>query len=128
MLALLALLLAFQADPEPSTAPDAKAVFQKRQEDLITLAGALGGLHRLNQLCPGYGRISIFRDRMKEIIDGERPPRDTREQMIANFNTGYRRMTRLHFTCSAQAEADFKSEAIAAYSVSERLSAPLLVR
>lgn len=122
MIAALALLLAAQ---DVSTAPDAKSVFESRQTDLQILARHLGGLHRLNQICPSYGRVSIFRDRMREIIDGEKPPRETREGMISRFNDGYREMTRLHYSCDYNAESDFRSEALNALSVSERLSGPL---
>lgn len=127
---LAALLLVAQPVPEPTEplAPEALLVFQSREQDLVTLAGQLGRLHRLNQICPGYGSITVFRDRMKDVIDGERPRRETREGMISNFNQGYRDMTEAHFACSAQAEADFRNEAIIALSLSERLSAPLPLR
>ncbi|GGY50082.1 TIGR02301 family protein [Parvularcula lutaonensis] len=122
MIALLAALALAQAEP---IAPEAKDVFEQRQGDLIALAGKLGGLHRLSQVCASYGNIAVFRDRMKELIDGERPPRDTREAMIAQFNASYRTMSGAHFTCSRRAETDFRREASDALRISERLSASL---
>lgn len=125
MIGLLATLMLLQATP---LAPEAKDVFEARQEDLILLAGRLGGLHRLSQVCAGYGNIAIFRERMKEIIDGESPPRATRESMIDAFNDRYRSMSGSHFTCSRAAEADFREEALAALSLTQRLSGPIVSR
>lgn len=122
---IAAILLLLVQDLPVSNAPEAKAVFEARQNDLVELSARLGGLHRLNQLCPGYGRVSVFRDRMQEIIDGERPPRETRDAMVENFNGGFRRMANRHLTCSFDAEQDFQVEAMSALSITERLAAPL---
>jgi uncharacterized protein (TIGR02301 family) len=123
MLKLLAIALLLQT--APSTAPNASEVFERRQEDLVLLAARLGSLHRLNQVCPGYGSITVFRDRMKEMVDAERPPRMTREAMIAGFNDSYRQMSSRHLTCSPAAEDDFSRAALSALSITERLSRPL---
>jgi uncharacterized protein (TIGR02301 family) len=123
MIALLAAL--FLQQTPPSTAPHASEVFERRQEDLVLLAARLGSLHRLNQVCPSYGSITIFRDRMKEVVEVERPPRMTREAMIASFNDGYRGMTDRHMVCSPAAEEDFSRAALSALSITERLSRPL---
>lgn len=109
-------------------APEALEVFESRETDLITLSSQLGRLHRLNQVCPSSGNITVYRERMKEIIDGERPRRETRESMIAHFNQGYRDMTELHFTCSNRAEADFRNQAMRALWISERLASPFFLR
>ncbi|MCQ8184813.1 TIGR02301 family protein [Parvularcula maris] len=124
MIALLAALFLAQ-QPPVSDAPAAADVYGRRQQDLILLAARLGSLHRLNQVCPSYGQITVFRDRMMEVVDVERPPRDTKEAMIAGFNDGYRQMTERHMTCSLEAEEDFTRAALSALSISDRLAAPL---
>ena len=121
----LLVALLFFAQPVEPPAPEALDVFKSREEDLASLAGQLGRLHRLHQLCPSSGSSTIFRDRMKDIIDGERPRRETREAMIATFNQGYRDMTKVHFACSSRAEADFQKQAVIALGLSDRLAADL---
>ncbi|MEM1380543.1 MAG: TIGR02301 family protein [Pseudomonadota bacterium] len=118
--AALLFLAAAQAD-----VPEARDAFRARQDDLILLAGSLGTLHRLNQVCPGYGNVAVFRDRMQEVVNGERPIRATREAMIEAFNGGYNAAAQQHVTCGRAAETDLRQEALNALSLVERLSAEM---
>lgn len=123
---ILALAAAFSLQVQTSDAPEAAAVFEARQDDLITLASKLGMLHRLNQVCPEqYGSSTIYRDHMIDIIEGESPPRTTREAMIGAFNQSFRQISVIHSTCSRAAEADYRREAMATLTIAERLFAPL---
>ena len=127
MKALLVTLLAATAMQNGSSdAPEAAAVFEARQDDLISLAGKLGMLHRLNQLCPEqYQSSTVYRDHMIDIIEGESPPRLTRESMINAFNQSFRQISAIHRTCSRRAEDDFRREALATLTITDRLYAPL---
>jgi len=102
--------------------PEAKDHFRERQDDLILLAAKLGSLHRLSQVCPSYGNVAVFRDRMREVVQGERPIRATREAMIEAFNQQYTATAERHFACGTDAKTAFRSEAVETLAVSDRLS------
>lgn len=122
MIAAWAASLMLAALAAADTPPEARRLFETRQTDLVLLADRLGGLHRLNQVCPDYGNITVFRDSMRAVIEGERPVRTTREAMIKAFNEAYADMANRHGTCSADAEAAFRREARAAAAIVDRLS------
>lgn len=126
MITVLPLLLLLQGPGAESRAPDAREVFEERQDDLIFLAGKLGGLHRLSQLCEGEG-AGVFRIRMQELLELEKPPRDTRAAMIAQFNHNYRQMAELHLFCGNEAIEDMAGEATVALSITDRISGPLRI-
>lgn len=111
------LIAAWQAD-----VPEAADAFRGRQDDLVLLAGKLGSLHRLNQVCPSYGSLTVFRDRMQDVVEGERPIRATREAMIEAFNLAYNETARLHAACGSEASAAMRRDALEALAVTERLS------
>ncbi|MEM9837807.1 MAG: TIGR02301 family protein [Pseudomonadota bacterium] len=110
-------LAAAQAD-----VPEAADAFRSRQDDLVLLARKLGSLHRLNQVCPSYDSMTLFRDRMQEVVEGEKPIRATREAMIEAFNLSYNETARLYAACSSDAGAAMRREALEALAVTERLS------
>lgn len=103
--------------------PDAREYFLRRQTEMVTLAGHLGALHRLHQLC-GNGSSDKFRDHMREIIPLESPLEGTRLDMISAFNEGYRGMSDLHLSCGPEAESDYRRRANQALQATNRLSSP----
>lgn len=117
MIAVLLLSLVLAQEP-----PEASELFKQRQEDLVAMAGRLGSLHRLSQVCGGYRDMTLFRDNMLAIVEGERPHAATREAMIKAFNTRYSETADLHSSCSRDAEYALREEALAALAITERLS------
>lgn len=102
--------------------PEAKDHFTARQADLVQLAAKLGSLHRLSQVCPSYGNVAVFRDRMREVVEGERPLRATREAMIEAFNQQYTATSERHFACGSDAQASFRNQAVDTLAITERLA------
>lgn len=121
--ALAAALLA--ALPASAVAqPEAAAVFEDRQADLVALAEHLGGLHRLRQVCHPEEEPDLFRRRLMTIIPLEEPKGTTRLDMISGFNAGYRAAAGAHVICGREARKAYAAEAEAALAVTERLYAP----
>ncbi|MEO0700088.1 MAG: TIGR02301 family protein [Pseudomonadota bacterium] len=108
--------------------PEAHSHFASRQGDLILLAQHLGTLHRLAQVCPQTREGDLYRERMKQVIEGESPPRFTREAMIGAFNRGFRNASAEYYSCSRRAQQRLKNESFDALNVTERLYAPLRLR
>ena len=104
--------------------PEAGTVFAQRQADLVALAGHLGGLHRLRQVCHPEEDPDRYRDRLMAIIPVEVPKGSTRLDMIAAFNAGYRAKASEHAICGREARSATSAEAEAALIVTERLYAP----
>lgn len=125
--ALAALLLAALLPAGAARAqavPEAAERFEARQRDLVALAGKLGQLHRLRQVCYPRSDPDLFRERLLTLIPLEAPPGGTRLDMVDAFNAGYREAAALHLTCSGAARADYQREAELALAVTERLYAP----
>lgn len=126
---LLAAMIAAQSiTGELMGPPEAKSYFASRQGDLILLAQHLGTLHRLAHVCPKNREGDLYRERMKQIIDGESPPRFTREAMIGAFNRGFRSASSEYYSCSRKAQQRLRNESFDAINVTERLYAPLRIR
>lgn len=104
--------------------PEAKAAFEARQRDLVALAGHLGALHRLRQVCYVAENPDLFRARMMTLVPLEMPMGGTRLDMISAFNAGYRSASSLHTICGREARAAYAAEAERALAVTERLYAP----
>ena len=118
MIAAALLALALQAG-----VPEASDVFRQRQDDLILLSRKLGTLHRLDQVCPGGREAGVFRDRMQDVVEGERPIRATREAMIDAFNLAYNETALVHAACGGEAMGTLRREVTEALRLIERLSA-----
>ena len=122
---MIAAALLFMLSVQANDLPDAREHFEARQQDLIYLARKLGGLHRLNQLCPTSADPYEFRRRVRSLIEGERPFRATREAMIEAFNLEYQEASSRYFRCDRDTEAAIQREAYEALAVTERLSASM---
>ena len=120
LLIVFALLLTTSAQAQPEAAD----AFGTRQADLVALAGHLGGLHRLRQVCHPEEEPDMFRRRLMAIIPLEVPKGSTRLDMISGFNAGYRAAASAHVICGREARAAYAAEAEAALAVTERLYAP----
>ena len=125
LLGLLCISQAFAPSAAQFGVPDAQEHFNARQGDLIQLSESLGALHRLSQVCGRYGEGDLYRERMKQVVEGESPPRFTREAMIGAFNRSFRQTSARHLACGRAAEQSFREEAYAALQVNNRLYAPL---
>ena len=121
--ASLTACLAAPAAAQPRV-PEAKETFEARQRDLVTLAGHLGTLHRLRQVCFVEQNPDLFRLRMMTLVPLEMPVGATRLDMISAFNAGYRGASSLHAICGREARAAYAQEAERALVVTERLYAP----
>lgn len=72
-------------------------------EKLTRLAEILGAVHYLRELC-GSNDGQLWRDRMREIMDGEGTSARRRQALTRSFNNGYRSYSRTYQTCTATAE------------------------
>lgn len=72
-------------------------------EKLSRLAEILGAVHYLRELC-GSNDGQMWRDRMREIIDGEGSSASRRAKLTKSFNNGYRGYSRTYQTCSPTAQ------------------------
>ena len=124
MIALLAAAsLCGPAAAQPRV-PEAAEAFAQRQADLVALAGMLGELHRLRQVCYVEEGPDLFRQRMMSIVPLEMPMGATRLDMISAFNAGYRAASSQHAICGREARAAYSRTAERALVVTERLYAP----
>ena len=125
---LLALFLAASAlsaaPPAVAQPMDAQQSFEGRQHDLVTLAGHLGTLHRLQQVCGGGYDTNRYRNRIQQVIRAEEPMGATRLDMIAAFNSAYRNSSRQFLACDAITQDLQVEEARKALRIVDRLYAP----
>jgi len=103
---------------------EASEAFEQRQRDLVSLAGYLGQLHRLHQVCGDPYNSNLFRNRMKEVVPLESPMGSTRLDMIAAFNEGYREASALYSACDDEVQSIYEKTAERALVVTDRLYAP----
>ena len=123
VLAAAAALCVAPASAQPRV-PEAAEAFAERQRDLVALAGHLGTLHRLRQVCYVEENPDLFRLRMMTLVPLEMPMGATRLDMISAFNAGYRQASARHAICGREARAAYAREAERALVVTERLYAP----
>ena len=72
-------------------------------EKLLRLAEILGAVHYLRELCSA-NEGSLWRDRMKELIDAEGSSALRRARLTRSFNQGYRSYSRTYITCTPSAQ------------------------
>ncbi len=100
-----ALLVAFVVGgnllADPLRAQDADT---KPYDDKLTrLAEVLGAVHFLRELC-GSSDGQLWRERMREILDGEGYTDLRRAKLTRSFNSGYRSYSRTYQTCTPTAQ------------------------
>ena len=76
----------------------------KPYDDKLTrLAEVLGAVHYLRELC-GSTDGQLWRERMREILDGEGSTALRRAKLTRSFNSGYRSYSRTYQTCTPAAQ------------------------
>ena len=96
-----AILLGGSLLAQPLRAQDAEP---KPYDDKLTrLAEVLGAVHYLRELC-GSNEGQLWRDRMRELLDGEGYTDLRRAKLTRSFNSGYRSYSRTYQTCTPTAQ------------------------
>ena len=72
-------------------------------ERLMRLSEILGAVHYLRELC-GANDGSLWRDRMREIMEGEGSTALRRAKLTRSFNNGYRSYGRTYQSCTPSAQ------------------------
>lgn len=99
--------------------------YQRRHADLAALSAIFGELHHIRRTCEPRFEGDVWRERMKKLIDLEDPQASLREQMVANFNQGYRRAQQRFSRCDRRARDYAAARAAQGDVIVERLTAPL---
>ena len=99
--ATLTLVLLAGVHPAPVLA---QLVDVKPYDDKLNrLAEVLGAVHYLRELC-GATDGQIWRERMREILDGEGSTALRRAKLTRSFNSGYRSYSRTYQICTPTAQ------------------------
>lgn len=99
--------------------------YQRRHADLIALSAIFGELHYIRRTCEPRYEADAWRERMKKLIDLEQPQDSEREEMVSNFNAGYRRVLDRFPVCNARARDYAAARAAQGDEIVDRLLAPL---
>lgn len=99
----LALGMILVATPLAAQQSDSKPYDDK----LNRLAEILGAVHYLRELC-GANDGQLWRDRMREVMDGEGSSALRRARLTRSFNNGYRSYSRTYQSCTQTAETAIK--------------------
>lgn len=97
---VLATLLALGLAQTPAVAQDVRPY----DERIMRLAEVLGAVHYLRELCGGNDG-QLWRNYMRELMDGEAASALRRARMTRSFNNGYRSFSRSYTVCTPSAEA-----------------------
>jgi uncharacterized protein (TIGR02301 family) len=95
----LLMVAALTAAALPALAEDAKPY----DDRLLRLSEILGAVHYLRELC-GANDGQLWRDRMREIMEGEGTSALRRAKLTRSFNNGYRSYGRTYQTCTPSAQ------------------------
>ncbi|WP_185983064.1 TIGR02301 family protein [Aureimonas mangrovi] len=110
-LALAAPAAGQEAEPAPEASAEAQGEVQgpvrpsnaAYMAPMGRLAGILGSIHFLRTLC-GDDNASVWRDKMNELIEAQKPNEADRRILIAQFNGGYRAFESTYRQCTPAAE------------------------
>ena len=100
-LVLASLALGSAAVVAPLSAQPAET--KPYDDKLNRLSEILGAVHYLRELC-GANDGQLWRDRMREIMEGEGASALRRAMLTRSFNNGYRSYSRTYQTCSPTAQ------------------------
>ena len=81
--------------PQPETKP--------YDDKLMRLSEILGAVHYLREIC-GNSDGQLWRERMRELIDGEGTTAQRRARLTKSFNEGYRSYSRTYQSCTPTAQ------------------------
>lgn len=99
--------------------------YKQRQSDLVALASIFGELHHIRRTCEPRLEGDIWRERMKKLITLEQPQATLREQMVSNFNKGYRAAQQHFPVCVRRSRDHAAARAMRGDVIIARLTAPL---
>ncbi len=95
--------LALLAAPFSMASAQDLETYQQRQRDLSALAELFGEMHHLRRTCDPRYEADVWRERMKKMIELEEPQDAEREQLVQEFNKGYRAAQRRYPACDRRA-------------------------
>lgn len=98
---LLAATLLFGAGSPAATAQQPE--MKPYDEKLTRLSEILGAVHYLRELC-GNNDGQLWRDRMRDLIEGEGTSPMRRAKLTKSFNDGYRSYSRTYQSCTPTAK------------------------
>lgn len=93
---------AFAQGEAPEAAQPERQGDAAYMQPLGRLAMILGSMHFLRKLCDDP-EAEIWRDKMRELIDAQAPTETEKQQLIANFNNGYRTFAATYRSCTSAA-------------------------
>ena len=99
--------------------------YNQRKDDLAELATIFGELHHIRRQCEPRIEANVWRERMKRLIALEEPQTDVHEEMVANFNRGYRRAQNRFDYCDRRARDYAAARARDGEMIVARLTQPL---
>jgi uncharacterized protein (TIGR02301 family) len=97
-------------------APDSKPYDEK----LMRLAEILGAMHYLRELCSA-NEGSMWRDKMKDLLDAEGATALRRARLTRSFNQGYRSYRRTYVSCTPTAQTSISRFMAEGVQISEGL-------
>lgn len=86
--------------PAPAQQPGDTKPYDER---LLRLSEILGAVHYLRELC-GNNDGQLWRERMRELIEGEGGSAQRRQRLTKSFNDGYRSYSRTYQSCTPTAQ------------------------
>lgn len=97
-------------------APDSKPYDEK----LMRLAEILGAMHYLRELCSA-NEGTLWRDKMKDLLDAEGATALRRARLTRSFNQGYRSYRRTYVSCTPTAQTSITRFMTEGVQISESL-------
>ena len=98
---LLAVVLLFGASPTSASAQPSE--MKPYDEKLVRLSEILGAVHYLRELC-GSNDGQLWRERMRDLVEGEGSSPMRRAKLTKSFNDGYRSYSRTYQSCTPTAK------------------------
>jgi uncharacterized protein (TIGR02301 family) len=109
--------VALASGPAPArAAPDSKPYDEK----LMRLAEILGAMHYLRELCSA-NEGSMWRDKMKDLLDAEGATALRKARLTRSFNQGYRSYRRTYVSCTPTAQTSISRFMAEGVQISESL-------
>lgn len=99
--------------------------YVERQRDLTVISAIFGELHHIRRTCDPRYEADVWRERMKRLISLEEPDEQFREQLVAQFNDGYRKAQRAFPGCDRRARDYAAARAAQGEDIVRRLTAAL---
>lgn len=101
-----------QPGDAPASKPDGKTGAGDEADAIVTeapfmgqleqLSSILGSMHFLRTLC-GEADGDVWRDKVQELIDAQKPSEADRRRLVASFNAGYRGFEAAYRQCTPAA-------------------------